>query len=473
MSSTSSDDEVSVSEASSVDDTRSDISETTSESSKRKLSGIQNDVNDADAGTDHQGQATVEKDGTELDEEERRAHEQADSARKAAAAARAAAMRAKEEEAKRSEERKRRAAQEAIERSWPALHVRIVCSRYYKSTTDAEPSSVTALLGIRRRLRLNVQFPLGLDVDLNVRSKAVAAWEKKFRLLRMNEFSNRTLGKNWSECAAATALELSKHFKCAVSWVTEHDRGNGPLLAEAEAAQSRTVSSSKQEGIAVESLGEGTLAQAHHALIGTHTLAAPRGGMTAYGGRGMLVCLLSRANGYRPPSLEINAIWLQTRDGLGLQLGVLCCDGHWMQHLDDPSVWRTVCEPRPFAGGRGLRKVSLSPPVRLLPGACASLHFMALGDNGLLGVSRDVPHVEDEFAYACDLHRESDPYAGARHRDPTEAKEGLSAINDDLAIMSVCLSDGHSPLNAFTWHERYSFVGLCEYSVIQDDDPAH
>ena len=184
----------------------------------------------------------------------------------------------------------------------------------------------------------------------------------------------------------------------------------------------------------------------------------------------MLVCLLSLQDGYRPPSLEISAIWLQTRDGLGLELGVLCCDGHWMEHLDDPSVWRTVREPGQFAGGRGLRKVSLNPPVRLLPGACASLHFMALGDKGLLGVSRDVPQMEDEFAYACELHRESDPYAGSRHTDPTEAKEGLSAINEDLAIMSVCLSDGHSPLNAFTWHERYSFVGLCEYDVIQDDD---
>ena len=383
-------------------------------------------------------------------EEERRM--QAEAAEMQADVAQAKLKAAEREEKERQKQAEKRAqeAQRVLEASWPHIVSRIDCAFFFKTVLGdaaelhmAPITTVAAVGGSRRRVRLEVCFPAELDIEPNVHSRAAKAWEHKFHHLHMDlKQDARQSASNWTACSKAAALALAEHYKCRVSWHTNcvaaaADERDAAAGAAAAAAASAPVFAGDP--------------------FDTSTLSAVRSGVTSYGARGLLFSLLA---GER--AVAVRAIWLQQRDCTTGGLTLLSCEGHYMHSLDSRTAWSTAYEGCLSGRRNAMQRFALTAPILVEARSCASVHALALGDVGLLGVSRDLPQAEESLMAACGLQADDDLYCAPGQ---SILGESISAGDDHLRILAVVMSAGPEALDAVQWGEQYSFVGMVEYEV--------
>ena len=109
-----------------------------------------------------------------------------------------------------------------------------------------------------------------------------------------------------------------------------------------------------------------------------------------------------------------------------------------------------------------MQRFALTAPILVEARSCASVHALALGDVGLLGVSRDLPQAEESLMAACGLQADDDLYCAPGQ---SILGESISAGDDHLRILAVVMSAGPEALDAVQWGEQYSFIGMVEYEV--------
>lgn len=189
----------------------------------------------------------------------------------------------------------------------------------------------------------------------------------------------------------------------------------------------------------------------------TSTLSAVRSGVTSYGARGLLFSLLA---GER--AVAVRAIWLQQRDCTTGGFTLLSCEGHYMHSLDSRTAWSTAYEGCLSGRRNAMQRFALTAPILVEARSCASVHALALGDVGLLGVSRDLPQAEESLMAACGLQADDDLYCAPGQ---SILGESISAGDDHLRILAVVMSAGPEALDAVQWGEQYSFIGMVEYEV--------
>merc|ERR1712127_1182351 len=100
-----------------------------------------------------------------------------------------------------------------------------------------------------------------------------------------------------------------------------------------------------------------------------------------------------------------------------------------MHSLDSRTAWSTAYEGCLSGRRNAMQRFALTAPILVEARSCASVHALALGDVGLLGVSRDLPQAEESLMAACGLQADDDLYCAPGQ---SILGESISAGDDHL-----------------------------------------